>query len=67
MQWLSWPPGHTLANVQLLLTSFFHWATFQPLCPKPVALNGIVVIQVQDLAVNLVGPHTIGLSLKTVI
>ncbi|KAK4817095.1 hypothetical protein QYF61_027926 [Mycteria americana] len=35
---------------------------FQPLFPKPVALYGIVVTQVQDLALGLVEPHTVGLS-----
>ncbi|KAK4823850.1 hypothetical protein QYF61_007498 [Mycteria americana] len=34
----------------------------QPLCPKPAALHGVVVTQVQDLALNLVEPHTIGLG-----
>ncbi|KAK4824286.1 hypothetical protein QYF61_013031 [Mycteria americana] len=37
-------------------------AAFQPLFPKPVALHGIVVTQVQDLALGLVKPHTIGPS-----
>ncbi|KAK4824896.1 hypothetical protein QYF61_021136 [Mycteria americana] len=37
-------------------------AAFQPLCPKPVALHGVVVTQVQDLALSLVEPHTIGPS-----
>ena len=29
---------------------------------KPVALRGVVVTQVQDLALGLVEPHTIGLG-----
>ncbi|KAK4825593.1 hypothetical protein QYF61_000682 [Mycteria americana] len=37
-------------------------AAFQPLFPKPVALHGVVMTQVQDLALSLVEPHTIGLS-----
>ncbi|KAK4817682.1 LOW QUALITY PROTEIN: hypothetical protein QYF61_024911 [Mycteria americana] len=37
-------------------------AAFQPLFPKPVALHGVVVAQVQDLALGLVEPHTIGPS-----
>ncbi|KAK4814188.1 hypothetical protein QYF61_011911 [Mycteria americana] len=36
--------------------------TFQPLFPKPVALHGIAVAQVQDLALGLVEPHTIDLG-----
>ncbi|KAK4824003.1 hypothetical protein QYF61_009128 [Mycteria americana] len=38
------------------------WAAFQPLFPKPVALHGVVVAQVQDFALGLVEPHTIGLG-----
>ncbi|KAK4815176.1 hypothetical protein QYF61_021036 [Mycteria americana] len=37
-------------------------AAFQPLFPKPVALHGVVVAQVQDLALGLVEPHTIDLG-----
>ena len=37
----------------------FLWAAFQPLFPKPVALHGVVVTQVQDLALSLVELHTI--------
>ncbi|KAK4832881.1 hypothetical protein QYF61_026431 [Mycteria americana] len=37
-------------------------AAFQPLFPKPVALHGVGVTQVQDLALGLVEPHTIGLG-----
>ncbi|KAK4826517.1 hypothetical protein QYF61_010014 [Mycteria americana] len=43
----------------------FHWAAFQPLFPKPVALHGVAVAQVQDLALGLVEPHTIGLGPST--
>ncbi|KAJ7395772.1 hypothetical protein BTVI_151571 [Pitangus sulphuratus] len=38
------------------------WATFQTLCPKPGALPGVVVSQVQDSALHLVEPWTIGLG-----
>jgi len=38
------------------------WAAFQPLLPRPVALYGVVVTKVQDLALGLVEPHTAGLS-----
>ncbi|KAK4821864.1 hypothetical protein QYF61_004341 [Mycteria americana] len=37
-------------------------AAFQPLFPKPVALHWVAVAQVQDLALGLVKPHTIGPS-----
>ncbi|KAK4829966.1 hypothetical protein QYF61_008097 [Mycteria americana] len=37
-------------------------AVFQPLFPKPVALHGVAVAQVQDLALGLVEPHTIDLG-----
>ncbi|KAK4829890.1 hypothetical protein QYF61_007282 [Mycteria americana] len=35
---------------------------FEPLFPKPVALHGVAVTQVQDPALGLVKPHTIGLG-----
>ncbi|KAK4814202.1 hypothetical protein QYF61_012439 [Mycteria americana] len=38
------------------------WAAFQPLFPKPVALHGVAVAQVQDPALILVEPHTIDLG-----
>ncbi|KAK4821661.1 hypothetical protein QYF61_027129 [Mycteria americana] len=37
-------------------------AAFQPLFPRPVALHGVAVAQVQDLALGLVEPHTIDLG-----
>ncbi|KAK4811398.1 hypothetical protein QYF61_003397 [Mycteria americana] len=37
-------------------------APFQPLFPKPVALHGVVVAQVQDPVLSLVDSHTIDLS-----
>ncbi|KAK4826455.1 hypothetical protein QYF61_009182 [Mycteria americana] len=45
-------------NPQVLLCQ----AAFQPLFPKPVALHGVVVTQVQDLALGLVEAHTMGLG-----
>ncbi|KAK4809986.1 hypothetical protein QYF61_004438 [Mycteria americana] len=57
-----------LAHVQPAVNQhpqvLFCWAAFQPLFPKPVALHGVVVTQVQDLALGLVEPHTIGLGLS---
>ena len=35
---------------------------FQPLCPKPVALPGLLVAKVQDPAFGLAEPHPIGFS-----
>ncbi|KAK4817555.1 hypothetical protein QYF61_020004 [Mycteria americana] len=37
-------------------------AAFQPLFPKPVALHGVAVTQVQDPTLSLVEPHTVDLS-----
>ncbi|KAK4815422.1 hypothetical protein QYF61_001410 [Mycteria americana] len=50
------PPVNQHSQVLLCL------AAFQPLFPKPVALHGVAVAQVQDLALGLVKPHTIGLG-----
>ncbi|KAK4823926.1 hypothetical protein QYF61_008312 [Mycteria americana] len=62
------PSLHTLQhlNVPLVvggpkLNTVFE-AAFQPLFPKPVALHGVAVAQVQDLALGLLKPHTIDLS-----
>ncbi|KAK4831056.1 hypothetical protein QYF61_014988 [Mycteria americana] len=58
--------GTLLAHIQASVTQhaqvIFRQAAFQPLFPKPVALHGVAVAQVQDLALGLVEPHTIGLS-----
>ncbi|KAK4821557.1 hypothetical protein QYF61_022217 [Mycteria americana] len=58
--------GTLLAHIQPAVNqhpqALFRQAAFQPLFPKPVALHGVVVAQVQDLALGLVEPHTIGLS-----
>ncbi|KAK4824175.1 LOW QUALITY PROTEIN: hypothetical protein QYF61_011472, partial [Mycteria americana] len=57
--------GTLLAHIQAAVNQhpqvLFCLAAFQPLCPKPVALHGVAVAQVQDLALGLVEPHTIGL------
>ncbi|KAK4810174.1 hypothetical protein QYF61_010486 [Mycteria americana] len=58
--------GTLLAHVQAAVNQhpqvFFCRAAFQPLFPKPVALHEVVVAQVQDPALSLVEPHTIGPS-----
>ncbi|KAK4832522.1 hypothetical protein QYF61_023854 [Mycteria americana] len=58
--------GTLLAHIQVAVNQhpqvLFCWAAFQPLFPKPVALHGVAVAQVQDLALSLVEPHTIGPS-----
>ncbi|KAK4824928.1 hypothetical protein QYF61_021548 [Mycteria americana] len=56
--------GTLLAHIQAAVDQhprvLFHQAAFQPLFPKPVALHGVVVTQVQDPALSLVKPHTTG-------
>ncbi|KAK4827635.1 hypothetical protein QYF61_019845 [Mycteria americana] len=56
--------GTLLAHIQPAINQhprvLFCLAAFQPLFPKPVALHGVVVTQVQDLALSLVEPHTVG-------
>ncbi|KAK4822029.1 hypothetical protein QYF61_006942 [Mycteria americana] len=58
--------GTLLAHIQAAVNQhpqvLFHQAAFQPLFPEPVALHGVAVAQVQDLALGLVKPHTIDLS-----
>ncbi|KAK4823178.1 hypothetical protein QYF61_027082 [Mycteria americana] len=58
--------GTLLAHIQLAIDQhpqvLFCQAAFQPLFPKPVALQGVIVTQVQDAALSLVECHTIGLS-----
>ncbi|KAK4830661.1 LOW QUALITY PROTEIN: hypothetical protein QYF61_012541, partial [Mycteria americana] len=58
--------GTLLAHIQAAVNQhpqvLFCVAAFQPLFPKPVALHGVAVAQVQDLALGLVKPHTIGPS-----
>ncbi|KAK4832565.1 hypothetical protein QYF61_024065 [Mycteria americana] len=58
--------GTLLAHIQAVVNQhpqvLFCQAAFQPLFPKPVALHGVAVAQVQDPALGLVKPHTIDLS-----
>ncbi|KAK4810846.1 hypothetical protein QYF61_008818 [Mycteria americana] len=58
--------GTLLAHIQAAVNQhpqvLFCQAAFQPLFPKPVALHGVVLFQVQDLALSLVEPHTIDLG-----
>ncbi|KAK4831520.1 hypothetical protein QYF61_018122 [Mycteria americana] len=58
--------GTLLAHIQVTVNQhpqvLFRQAAFQPLFPKPVALHGVAVAQVQDLALGLVEPHTIDLG-----
>ncbi|KAK4811468.1 hypothetical protein QYF61_010347 [Mycteria americana] len=54
--------AHVQASVNQHPQVLFHQAAFQPLFPKPVALHGVAVAQVQDPALSLVEPHTIGLG-----
>ncbi|KAK4831235.1 hypothetical protein QYF61_016333 [Mycteria americana] len=58
--------GTLLAHIQAAVNKhpqvLFCLAAFQPLFPKPVALHGVAVAQVQDLALGLVEPHKIDLG-----
>ncbi|KAK4811896.1 hypothetical protein QYF61_014929 [Mycteria americana] len=58
--------GTLLAHIQAAVNKhpqvLLCQAAFQPLFPKPVALHGVAVAQVQDLALGLVKPHTIDLA-----
>ncbi|KAK4823880.1 hypothetical protein QYF61_007828 [Mycteria americana] len=58
--------GTLLAHIQAAVNQhpqvLLCQAAFQPLFPKPVALHGVAVAQVQDLALSLVKPHTIDLG-----
>ncbi|KAK4818814.1 hypothetical protein QYF61_019743 [Mycteria americana] len=58
--------GTLLAHIQVAVNQHPQvlscQAAFQPLFPKPVALHGVAVAQVQDLALGLVKPHTIDLG-----
>ncbi|KAK4818207.1 hypothetical protein QYF61_008697 [Mycteria americana] len=55
-------PAHIQAAVNQHPQVLLCWAAFQPLFPKPVALHGVAVTQVQDPALSLVEPHTIDLG-----
>lgn len=56
--------GNTLAHVELAADQhpqgLFHWATFQPLFPHPVVLQGVVATQVP--AFGLVEPSPVDLE-----
>ncbi|KAK4826520.1 hypothetical protein QYF61_010017 [Mycteria americana] len=58
--------GTLLAHIQGAVNHhpqvLFHQAAFQPLFPKPVALHGVAVAQVQDLALGLAERHTTDLG-----
>ncbi|KAK4829076.1 hypothetical protein QYF61_002020 [Mycteria americana] len=58
--------GTLLAHIQAAVNQhpqvLLCQAAFQPLFPKPVALHGVAVAQVQDLALGLVEPRTIDLG-----
>ncbi|KAK4823086.1 LOW QUALITY PROTEIN: hypothetical protein QYF61_025708 [Mycteria americana] len=58
--------GTLLPHIQLAVNQhpqvLFHRAALQPLFPKPVALQGVAVAQVQDHALSLVESHTLGLG-----
>ncbi|KAK4829830.1 hypothetical protein QYF61_006840 [Mycteria americana] len=58
--------GTLLAHIQVAVNQhpevLLCQAAFQPLFPKPVALHGVAVAQVQDLALGLVKPQTIDLG-----
>ncbi|KAK4809855.1 LOW QUALITY PROTEIN: hypothetical protein QYF61_021315 [Mycteria americana] len=61
------PAGHASADTSQDAIGFLgHLGTLlahiQPLFPTPVALHGVAVAQVQELALSLVEPHTIGPS-----
>ncbi|KAK4806937.1 hypothetical protein QYF61_027304 [Mycteria americana] len=55
-------PAHVQAAVDQHAQVLFLRAAFQPLFPKPVALHGVAVAQVQDPALSLVEPRTIDLG-----
>ncbi|KAF1399548.1 Membrane-associated guanylate kinase, WW and PDZ domain-containing protein 2, partial [Spheniscus mendiculus] len=55
-------PAHVQPAVNQHPQVLFRQAAFQPLFPKPVALHGVVVAKVQDPALGLVEPHTVGLG-----
>ncbi|KAK4822849.1 hypothetical protein QYF61_020649 [Mycteria americana] len=58
--------GTLLAHIQVAVDQhpqvLLCQAAFQPLFPKPVALHGVAVAQVQDPALGLVQSHTIDLG-----
>jgi len=54
--------AHVQPAVDLHPQVLFCLAAIQPLLPKPVALHGVAVTQVQDPALGLVEPHTTDLG-----
>ncbi|KAK4831064.1 hypothetical protein QYF61_015121 [Mycteria americana] len=58
--------GTLLAHIQAAVNQhaqvLFCLAAFQPLLPKPVALRGVAVTQLQNPSLGLVKPHTIDLG-----
>jgi len=58
--------GTLLAHVQSSISQYpqvhFLYTVFQPLCPKPVTLTGVVVVKVQDPAFGPVESHPIDFS-----
>ncbi|KAK4823665.1 LOW QUALITY PROTEIN: hypothetical protein QYF61_005017 [Mycteria americana] len=54
--------GTLLAHIQLAIDQHHQVLFYRPLFPKPVALHGVVVTQVQDLALSLLESHKIGLG-----
>ncbi|KAK4815461.1 hypothetical protein QYF61_002920 [Mycteria americana] len=55
-------PTHIQPAIDQHPRVLFCQAAFQPLFPKPVALHGVVVTQVQELALGLVESYTVGLG-----
>ncbi|KAF1468800.1 Arf-GAP with SH3 domain, ANK repeat and PH domain-containing protein 2, partial [Megadyptes antipodes antipodes] len=55
-------PAHVQPAVNQHPQVLFRQAAFQPLFPKPVALHGVVVAEVQDPALGLLEPHRVGLG-----
>jgi len=62
--------GTLLAHVQSSVNQYIHvhflYTAFQPLCPKPVALPGIVVTKMQYVALGLneLNPASLNLSMQ---
>ena len=58
--------GTLVAHVHMSINQYpqvhFLYTVFQPFCPKPVALAGVVEAKVQDATLGLVGLHPIGHS-----
>jgi len=59
---LSTPVAHAQPSVDQHPHVLFFLSVFQPLCPKHVALPGVVVVKVQDRPLDLLELHPIVLS-----